>query len=754
MQFKTELVGLEMDMITSASVFKPVTVGADALHVAAHTYSTDIGSMQPDTKALRSCCKNAVGVTISTLQFRMVWRRQLAIMVHGTQAMSHWQGHAAKVMTNSPNSRSWLLDQMAKGFHAVQKETLDALADQAVLKECGFFEYETVADEHFNDIEQHDQHFATMFGNLALILCGKRQVRTLHVTSGWPHRMTLATLHVERAGDLAKEFEQNLKDFRHLRDLPEPDPSLVELMRRTSFKTAPVQQYIYAFEEVGFRHHRDVVALACKRTNFVNTTVPVEVANNLEKNCAQARGSMKMHRPSRSQGVVLAKDLLGSRYKFAHVATTVAPPCKALQLSREVFGLQSSTCSLDVSGVASTTQKAPYFSPAAENMGLPAIDLALSREAVEFKRERALRFTFAGCFAKADHLCVFRRKAIPGKCSAIDWSVGLHHYNSSGFLAWPVVFELMPGSVDCWWVKLSREVTEPCLYAAFGWEGIEAIECEWRAWSWQVLQNPGIGAHWSPQIRIIAFGAVVVLEVVVARAGWFLIDGATLKLLAALFKWALSTPDDDLRVLIDMTVKALNCTPEEAMTFIAKRLAKVTSKEFKLAKTLLEIDEASKCLTAGDEEAMKEAQKKAKDTIRNHRAFKQRYKDKRRQMRVAKQPAAKAKGKGRGKGAPAVPKHPTPASFEMMAHAQVKPFAPPDTKLWKSRSGTWHSRVRTQGECSRAIATRGEDAAIRLVLGNAWRTYCLLEGLDEEKDIPWQGLLFDDEVLESSDDEA
>jgi hypothetical protein len=110
-----------MDMITSASMFKPVTVGQEALAVAAHTYSTDIGSMQPDTKALRSSCKNAVGVAISTLQFRLVWRRQLAIMVHATNALSHWQGHAAKVMKNSTLCRTWLLEQMATGFHAVQK---------------------------------------------------------------------------------------------------------------------------------------------------------------------------------------------------------------------------------------------------------------------------------------------------------------------------------------------------------------------------------------------------------------------------------------------------------------------------------------------------------------------------------------------------------------------------------------------------------------------------------------------------------
>ena len=71
-RFKAELVGLEMDMITNASVVQPITIGKGALDVAAHTYSTDIGSMQPDTKALRSSCKHAVGVAISTLQFRAV----------------------------------------------------------------------------------------------------------------------------------------------------------------------------------------------------------------------------------------------------------------------------------------------------------------------------------------------------------------------------------------------------------------------------------------------------------------------------------------------------------------------------------------------------------------------------------------------------------------------------------------------------------------------------------------------------------
>ena len=192
------------------------------------------------------------------------------------------------------------------------------------------------------------------------------------------------------------------------------------------------------------------------------------------------------------------------------------------------------------------------------------------------------------------------------------------------------------------------------------------------------------------------------------------------------------------------------------MGYIAFRLAKISSKEFKMARTLLEIDEASKCLTIGDEEAMKKAQERAKASITAHRAFKALYRQKRRELRDKADGKGKGKGKGKhggkGKRLP-VAKHPTPANFAMKPQAAIKPFTPPDTRLWKSSTGNWHTRVRNQGECCRAIHTRGEDAAVRLVLGSAWQTWCLLEGLDEETNIPWDGLLYEEEGLES-DDEA
>jgi hypothetical protein len=67
-------------------------------------------------------------------------------------------------------------------------------------------------------------------------------------------------------------------------------------------------------------------------------------------------------------------------------------------------------------------------------------------------------------------------------------------------------------------------------------------------------------------------------------------------------------------------------------------------------------------------------------------------------------------------------------------------FLPPGGRVWQNRtSGAWHARVPPLKEVSRSWARHGEAESLFLVIREAWKQYCTLQGLDAQ-DCPMDGV--------------
>jgi len=355
-------------------------------------------------------------------------------------------------------------------------------------------------------------------------------------------------------------------------------------------------------------------------------------------------------------------------------------------------------------------------------------------EAPPVGRELDMHHAFMGCAANAKHKFVFRRQGPGG--TDFDWAVGLTHFDDSSMVLWPVELRKVPGYETEYVVfkPSPRPMVVPC----FTWKHMFARKCRWRSPASQNHCFPDARGKWRPEVRLIVESLEKALLVVLAELGFCDIDVPTVRRAALVMGYALSSTAGAVEVLVSFIVKVLKCTEEAAMGFLQHRLESLAAKDRRMARALMEYDDAYQCLSKEDFDKVKTQKVKAAEEDVEFAEFAQEWKRMRVRLRKAAGAGAPAGGKGRGKGKgklappPAPAPKPLPERLDMLDHSDVKGLCPPvGCRLWKSRHDqSWHTRMWEMPECSRRVATHGEALAIRMVVSDAWRQYALVVGLD------------------------
>ena len=183
---------------------------------------------------------------------------------------------------------------------------------------------------------------------------------------------------------------------------------------------------------------------------------------------------------------------------------------------------------------------------------------------------------------------------------------------------------------------------------------------------------------------------------------------------------------------------------------MSKRAAKSTTRDAKSIKILAEVDEATTCLTQEDEEVIRREQTKTEKLAESDKAFVHAYRVKRQELRKAAAAAAPVKGRGRAPPGSARAKAVTPKWLPEcvigMGQPKANTFMPPaDCSIWKSRrNNSWNTRFGDWPVCSRSVVRHGEESALKQVISNAWKLWCLKEGVPEDE-CPCKGLVADEE---------
>ena len=95
--------------------------------------------------------------------------------------------------------------------------------------------------------------------------------------------------------------------------------------------------------------------------------------------------------------------------------------------------------SLPFSDVRGTQQKARYFSPNAENVGLPIADQYITRYLFQKNCLGKCSESWKGFFCDVSHKIMFRKTSGPIDSPDTQWQVALYHYKSSCAVSLPFV---------------------------------------------------------------------------------------------------------------------------------------------------------------------------------------------------------------------------------------------------------------------------------------------------------------------------
>jgi len=735
-RYKREWLALEYDYLPLAALKKEVPVGKKMVEHAKEVKTTSSSATHADTKVLRATSVNNIVLSVK-FQEDEKHLRILSILVLVPWPLRLWQGHAATNMKSVKENLAWLIEQIASDFLGHQHAMMDALKDVDTMERCMFVKGAEVDPDNCEAEIASEDAFAGLAGNLALGLVSKRERRLLYMTSCWPNESTKVLLSSEVAERVRVKFQRQKDTYAFVAALPAPGEVVRDMLRRSPFPTTPCRQLSAAFRSP--KDLSDAISLVEERWSGILSSNCIEDWNGLQKNNGQMRGSQRRRRPPRAMAVGLSRRWLETKHRYRMLRRATRSIGKTRRLKPEAFGQTPHKFSIDVRGVSSTRAKTTWWSPLAEDLGIPAADAAVLEEAKTVKRSADVEHAACAAFCKYDHLVAWHRPETP-ECTEVKWCVGLTPFKHSGALVKPLRWVEVPGTPGSWYAEVDTAVTEVVLTAVLDWKHITCYQMRWRSWAWQKRHFPNAEGRWSPAVRMfpVRQGAEMSLHPVACYAAFWSIAVEFLIIIAVVLGCPLPKDVTLFTVLLALIMHGLKCSREKALEIMAERLKWVAKPTDTVVDIVKECDEAADCLAPEDEKKLRDAKKRIDcgDDWRDD-VFATDYFD-------AKAADHKARGKGgKGKGKAAPKTKLDQDRLAMMEQKDAKKFMPPGpgVYLWQTRaSSSWNSQVCGLGEHSR---TTRKPNALFWVICRAWQDWAFLQGIPEDE-IPVEGYEPDD----------
>ena len=530
-------------------------------------------------------------------------------------------------------------------------------------------------------------------------------------------------------------------DYEKMKEVERPSKFVKEYLKRHPCQQLAVQQLVLGFDECGWsKDNSEVEALLHQRFACLMASQLVEDINNQQKNFKQTTGwGGRYRRPETSMFAAVDSDVVSKIHRFDPLNMRTVESVDEV-LPEEAFHSGKQECSIPANSIVSTTAASPYFSTAAEHMGIAWAGEAVIRRCVAEENWDLPRLCWQGFFGEADHCLVF--KMVVSGVQTLGWHLALHHYPDSAVMAIPVDLVRPPGvendNLLC--VDVCRNsMIVPVVVTNL--EHVVACPLVWRSWSWQVKFIPQATDRWQPAVRCFraAQDEAPILQVA-AKAGWWNLSLPVLEKIGSSVGCSIAGGDDLFANLFKLTQKVLEgAADDELMQFLQHRL-KRAKKLAQFADELLSIDDALVCLDEGDQQEVHRMQAEAKDQQKVCKKYKESYRKRAGEIRVGRARTAAAK---RAAAKP-VYRGPTALPGSYMSQAEAKKFMPvgvPKTWLWRSNTpGAWQGRVGELPCVSRNDTHHGgEQFALRLVLQQVWSDWLPLAGWSME-DCPIDGL--------------
>lgn len=695
--------------------------------------TTNSSSLALDDKALRSTGANAVVICMLLLS-NPDSRRLLATIVQAGLAVQRWHEHSNRELRDVHRSKLWLLGQVTGGFAEHLTSIWLVLETSDTLRQCELLGVSEAAHSSMpEELVIHDDEHAAALGGMILNLLGLRAKRCLWMFLPPISMVAMLSPDNATAEQSVTDLRQFLSEYEAASKVERPSAILKTYLRRHPAQLLAVEQLKCGFDEDGWsKENTKVYELLHARFSCLMTSQSIEDINNMEKNYKKCTGwGGRYRRPETSMFAAVDSQVLSKSHRFAPLEHKVAEH-PAAPLPQDAF-YSSGTPSIPTGKIATTSQVAPYFSPAAESTGIAWGDAAVLHECVAHGGKfDILASCWQGFFADSDHSLVF--KVVTDDQDIHGWHLALHHYQDSAVVAIPVDLLKPPGyeadPTECIYIRpVSNHMVVPIVIKSLS--HVMAFSLQWRSWTWQVQRFPRALGLWSPAVRAFKSGPEAPVLQVAARAGWWNLNRTILDKVCSHVGVPVSRGMDLFNNLWVLSAAVLPGASDDELLHSLQHRLRNLQKRAQFTDELLSIDEALVCLDEDDQHEVRRQQMDAKDKQKEEGRFKESFRQRSGEVRLAQAKTAAAKkavSKVPWKGPRTLP------ALANMTQSEAKlrmPPAPPKSWLWRANNqGAWCSRVADLPTCSRCDrAHGGEELSLRLVLQDAWRNWLTLQGM-------------------------
>ena len=408
--YDVSVCALDMDMIETKALphIKVKWSGADV-----QSNKDSLKGPTAAERALRNCGANAVVLSLALLSDPNQ-KRTLAIIVCGALPLKTWLGIASRSLRSVDGARQWVLQQQAGDAVASISSVWSQLLSHEYLQKTQFAPSSHGSILHMSQEEiNHDNDFACMAGTFQSELVKNRSRRLAYMLDGLPHSLAITSQQGATKSQAAKaklvEFKRHFEVYKRAKAnaAATKNPALVQAVARSPFETFSVQQWVARCELSGWKCDQALHSFSVERFSTCVASQVVEDVNNKQKNMRTTTGwGGRYRRPQVALAATVRSHVLSKEYKYEE---PVYDKCQPLVPTLERADIQPTKKSgFDVTGVASSKAAAPYFSPTAENVGLPTADLKSMDALDSINMLETLVDTTAGFFVDASHQLIFR----------------------------------------------------------------------------------------------------------------------------------------------------------------------------------------------------------------------------------------------------------------------------------------------------------------------------------------------------------
>ena len=685
-------------------------------------------------RTLRTCGVNAVVISVAMLADISHFRLPAILTTLGTPSME-FHGAASRALRSTTASQTWLFDMCRTGAVEHVNKTMKLLSQESFNEftlSCapdGLVNVPLMSDGEIG----YEDELAAYAGGFALQISRNRIKRMLYLTKSYPHLSVLLLGNDEDQAEFLRSFQADLNNFARLQGQGDHTSLMKVYMQRSPFQLLSVQQVAEACRALEFHADPSLLHMIRERTKTVMASQGVEDMNNHQKNSRQLNSwGGRYRRPQTSLATTVRSGMLSTVHHY-NVLTEPTVPTSVKPLQKEDM-CASGDASMDLNSIASFRPQAPYFSPAAEHVGIGAADMEVLRHIGDPTKFKNIRDAWKGFFCDSSHLVAFRYRDAAGQPLTADWFVALYHFKDSACLVWPVRVEDALGGTDFQAITFTP-LEKPKLMAVISFENLECFTFEWKSWAWQVKMIPQCTDILRPAVRAFKLSPSDTVFKVAARNAWWSLQRATLELVAQHLGEHVGDSTNMFDLLFTLTKKVLGCSDSEVLAILESKMHKMM-RDTAAFSHILYIDEATACLREDDRQEIQREQQKVATQKAEVDDIKEKFQAKETKVRAATGgPTAKAHLKSFYKGPKKWPEN------KHTPQVEAKKMLPPDSYLWRSRTdNSWNARYKAMpARSARDNTWGGEQGALRQVLQHVWECYLDIKKLSK-RDCPLQGL--------------